>query len=122
MLAFLTPTPTEACVDDLAFVEDVTVPDGTVFAQGEEIEKVWLVRNEGTCNWDSGYRLRLIAGPPMGADSEQALFPARSGGEAEIRITFTAPGAAGTYKSSWQAFNPRDEAFGEPIFIEIVVE
>ena len=116
------PTEPVSCVDKLKFVEDVTVPDGARFAPRAPIEKVWLVRNEGTCNWDTGYTLRLISGPEMGADAEQALFPARSGSEVEIRLFFFAPGAPGSYVSKWQAFDPAGEPFGDLIFIDIVVD
>jgi hypothetical protein len=116
------PTETVSCVDKLKFVDDVTVPDGARFAPHASIEKVWLVRNEGTCNWDTGYTLRLISGPEMGADAEQALFPARSGSEVEIRLFFFAPGAPGSYVSKWQAFDPGGEPFGDLIFIDIVVD
>ena len=110
------------CEDNLEFVEDVSVPDGTRFAPNSGIEKIWLVRNSGSCNWESGYTLQLISGPDLGADPEQALFPARSGSEIEIRIIFTAPDASGSYISKWQAFNPAGEPFGDLIFIDISVD
>ena len=52
---------------------------------------------------------------------EQALYPARAGGQATLRITFTAPLDAGTYQSAWQAFNPDGAAFGDAIFMTINV-
>lgn len=116
------PNETISCKDNLKFVDDVTVPDGTRFAPRASIEKVWLVRNEGTCNWDTGYTLRLISGPEMGAEVEKALFPARNGSEVEIRLLFFAPGAPGRYVSKWQAFDPAGEPFGDLIFIDIVVD
>ncbi|MDH5508068.1 MAG: NBR1-Ig-like domain-containing protein, partial [Anaerolineae bacterium] len=116
------PTPTEVCEDDLSFLQDVTVPDGMSFPPHATIEKVWRVKNEGTCNWTTGYQIRLISGPNMSAEAEQALFPARSGSEAEIRIVFIAPNSDGAYRSSWQAHNPAGEPFGDPIFIDIYVD
>jgi hypothetical protein len=88
---------------------------------GQGLDKRWQVQNSGTCNWDSSYRMKLIAGPELSAQSEQALYPARSGTEMVIRILFTAPSEAGTYRSAWQAFDPQGEPFGEPFFIEVVV-
>jgi len=116
------PTATPPCTDGLAFVEDVTVPDGTVVSPGASIDKQWLVQNNGTCNWDEGYRLKLVDGPEMGAQPEQALFPARSGVQAVIRVVFTAPSEAGRYRSAWQATDPQGAPFGDLIFMEIVVE
>ena len=111
-----------SCEDNLEFVEDVTIPDGTRFAPNANIEKIWLVRNSGSCNWESGYSLQLISSPNLGATLEQALFPARSGTEIEIRVDFIAPGAPGNYISKWQAFNPAGEPFGDLIFLDIWVD
>lgn len=57
----------------------------------------------------------------MGTPPEKALIPARSGNQAEIRIIFTAPTEPGSYRSAWQAQDPQGDLFGDPIFIEIVV-
>lgn len=116
------PTPTPPCTDSLAFVEDVTVPDDTVVSPGESVDKGWLVQNNGSCNWDSRYRLRFVGGSEMEAITEQALYPARAGTQAVIRITFTAPSEPGTYNTAWQAINPDGEPFGDPVFMEIIVQ
>lgn len=121
-LPTLDVTNVAACLNDLKYIDDVTVPDGTRFAPQAPIEKIWLVGNTGTCNWESGYTFRLLSGPEMGASVQQSLIPARSGGEVEIRILFAAPGAPGSYVSKWQAFNPAGEPFGDIIFIDISVD
>ncbi|MEK6221634.1 MAG: NBR1-Ig-like domain-containing protein [Chloroflexota bacterium] len=118
----LPPTPTPSCDNRLVFDRDVTVPDLSEFAPGAPIDKVWGVTNSGSCNWDAGFVVRLISGDAMGADAEQALFPARSGSQAELRINFVAPDDAGTYQSSWQAYGPNGEPFGDLFFIVIKVE
>jgi hypothetical protein len=118
----LPPTPTPDCEADLVFVKDGTIPDGTAFPPGATMDKRWIVKNEGTCNWDSRYRVRLVSGPSLGADDEFALFPARSGSEAEIHIEFVAPLEPGFFRSSWQAYDPEGESFGQLFFIEIEVD
>jgi len=115
-------TPSATCVDVLSFMNDLTVPDGTEVSPGSSIDKRWEVRNNGTCNWDERYHLRLLAGSEMGAETEQALFPARSGSSAVIRMIFTAPTEPGNYRSAWQAYNPDNLPFGDPFYIEIVVK
>jgi hypothetical protein len=116
------PTPTPPCADGLSFLDDVTIPDYTVVAPSSSLDKQWLVQNSGSCNWDSRYRLRLISGEALGASPEQALYPARAGMQATLRIFFTAPQEAGEYVSEWQAYNPQGQAFGETVFIKIVVQ
>jgi hypothetical protein len=127
-LSIITPTieiaaasPTPTCTDNLTYIQDLTIPDDTPVTSGQTIDKQWLVTNSGTCNWDSRYHLKLINGDAMGAPTEQALYPARAGAQATLRIVFTAPSALGTYRSAWQAFGPNDEAFGDPIYIQINV-
>ena len=126
-----TPTPltnslrltvTPSCVDGLAFIEDLSIPDGTTVHPGDVLDKRWLVENNGTCNWDQRYRLKLASGPEMGAQKEQALYPARAGTRLTIALKFIAPSEVGTVRSAWQAYNPQGEAFGDPFYIEIVVE
>jgi len=115
------PTATLACEDDLRFLEDLTIPDGARVAPEEFIDKRWLVENAGTCNWDRRYRLRLIEGVDLQDSEEQALYPARSGTQAVIRVLFRAPDGPGSYRSAWQAFDPQGQAFGDLIYVEIVV-
>lgn len=112
------PTP---CNNDLRFVQDLTIPDGTAVKPGEPVDKQWLVTNTGTCNWDAGYRIKLVSGDAMGTPTEQALYPARAGTQATLRIVFTAPPDAGTYQSAWQAFAPDGTAFGEAVYMQIDV-
>jgi hypothetical protein len=116
------PPPAVPCEDNLAFLDDLTIPDGTVVSPGSTLDKRWEVENSGGCNWGSHYRIRLIAGSEMSAQREQALYPARAGTRTVIRIQFKAPEEAGTYRSAWQAFNEQGEPFGDPFFIEIDVE
>ncbi len=118
----VTITPTAGpCTDNFSFIEDVTVEDGTSFLPGASIDKQWLVQNSGTCNWDETYRLKWVGGDPMGAAEEQALYPARAGTQATLRVTFTAPAESGSYESAWQAVDPNGNFFGDLVFIKIVV-
>jgi hypothetical protein len=41
---------------------------------------------------------------------------------ATIRIIFIAPGEAGAYRNAWQAVSPGGDLFGDPIYIDFVVE
>lgn len=109
------------CVNDLSFIEDLTIPDNSFVPFGAVIDKQWLIENSGTCNWDSAYRLRYTGGALLGAQEEIALFPAKSGAQAVIQITFTAPFEEGVYVSAWQAFDPNGLAFGDAIYMRILV-
>jgi len=109
------------CTNALWFFQDLTIPDGTQVSPGEILDKRWLVKNAGTCNWDERYQIRLEAGSNMGVPQVQALYPARSNLEVTIRMNFIAPDEPGTYRSAWQAYDPDGVPFGDPFFIEVVV-
>jgi hypothetical protein len=114
--------PTPQCSNLLTYLEDLTIPDGTVVHPGENLDKRWLIQNNGSCNWNENYRLKLISGSALGVPEEQALYPARGGTQAVIRILFTVPNKPGLQRSAWQAFTPQGEAFGDPIYIEVSIE
>lgn len=118
------PTATlnpETCVNNLTFLSDLTIPDGTFITYGATVDKQWLVQNSGTCNWNANYRLSYIGGAILDAPEELALYPAKSGTQATLQIVFTAPFSDGEYESAWQAFDSFGFAFGDPIYMRIVV-
>lgn len=124
-----TPLPTifptvnpEDCLNDLTFVEDLTIPDNMFATFGLTLDKQWRVENSGTCHWNANYRLRNIGGAALGAPAEIALYPARAGTQATIQILFTAPFTEGVYESAWQAIDPNGAVFGDPIYIRISVQ
>ncbi len=112
----------ETCIDNLTFIEDKSIPDGTEIKPGAAIKKEWEVKNSGTCNWGAGYTVQLIGGPSLDAPSRQDLFPARSGTSLTIQLDFIAPQEPGNYRSAWQAYNPAELAFGDSFYIDIVVK
>lgn len=121
-LPIILPTVDQSnCVSNLTFLEDLTIPDNSFIPFGAVIDKQWLVENSGTCDWTSGYRLRRIGGAALGAREEIALYPARSGTRATLQIAFIAPFEEGVYESAWQAFDPNGLAFGDPIYMRILV-
>jgi hypothetical protein len=118
---FPTVNPAE-CTNNLTFLEDLTIPDNMFATFGLALDKQWLVQNSGTCNWNAAYRLRNIGGAALGAPEESALYPARAGTQATLRILFTAPFAEGVYESAWQALDANGNPFGDPIYIRIAVQ
>ncbi len=115
------PSPTPICTNSLWFLSDLTIPDGSEVSPGVRLDKRWEVRNNGTCNWNENYQIKLIAGPGMGLPAQQALYPALSDTDVVIRMVFIAPQEPGQYRSAWQAFDPFDHPFGDPFFIDIVI-
>ena len=117
----LNPTQESTCIDNLTFIQDETIPDGTEVAQGSDVIKKWELKNSGTCNWGPGYTIRLVSGEALGASSPQDLFPARNGTSLSLEIKFLAPEEPGDYRSVWQAYNPSETAFGDTFYVDFTV-
>jgi len=102
----------EACIVKGAFVEDVTVPDGSAFDPGDRFTKTWRVRNAGSCVWQ-GYSLVFQRGDLMGSQETVPLpGPVSPGSPVDISIDFTVPQTQGSYFSDWLLSTANGQAFG----------
>ena len=114
---------TVALCDSLQFVADVTIPDDTNMAPGQDFLKTWRVKNTGSCPWGAGYEL-VYAEYENDLDGQpQPLTEVvQPGQEVEISVQFTAPSEIGNYLSAWQMENPAGVTFEEIIFVRIIVQ
>lgn len=107
-----TPTQQPDCSDRAAFVSE-TIPDGTNIKPGEQIQKIWRLRNAGDCTWNTGYQLVFKDGSQMQAASPQALSnPVAPGETAELKVNLVAPASPGTFRSEWMLVNAAGMEFG----------
>ncbi len=113
--------PPASCRNGSRYIEDLTIPDGTVVAPGQTIDKRWSVQNSGTCDWGPDYRLVHVSGEGVTGPDEVALYPAVAGADAVWQVILQAPTEAGTYHSRWQAQAPDGTFFGEEVYVVIVV-
>ncbi|MGE5072412.1 MAG: NBR1-Ig-like domain-containing protein [Anaerolineae bacterium] len=110
----------QAC-DNSVFVNDVTVPDGTVMNPGQTFVKTWTLMNSGTCPWAAGYKLAFVSGEAMGGTSVPLASNVPAGQQAQISVSLTAPATAGDYTGFWQLQNPQGQLFGNQITVVIKV-
>ncbi len=103
------------------FVNDVTIPDGTVLPPSKNFVKTWTLMNNGTCAWDTSYKLAFISGDSLGGTSVPMPLNVPVGQQAQISVSLTAPDTPGDYKGSWQLVNPQGQAFGNVVTIVIKV-
>lgn len=114
------PTPS-ICLNNAFFLEDLSIPDGTLISPGEKIDKRWSVLNSGTCDWGPGYHLVRVGDDPLDGKDELALYPARAGATAVWQVILTAPLEPGNYLSRWQAMTPEGSLFGDEVFLFVSV-
>lgn len=120
----LAPTPTVKVnvplCDDSVFVGDVTIPDHTVMAPGQTFTKTWSIKNVGTCDWTTSYKVAFLSGTAMGGVS--TAIPAVTKGHADnISVNLVAPITKGTYSSYWILQNAAGQSFGASFYVIIDV-
>ena len=116
------------CTNSMAFVQDINVPDDTVFAPGDEFEKTWQLRNIGTCPWTTEYSIVFAGGDDMGGELSTPLPSAVVPGQTiDISVPLVAPEELGTYRSDWLLSSAAGTLFGvdgfddQVIWVQIVV-
>jgi len=124
-----TPTPQLAptaiveqeCPPSARFVEDVTVPDDSLYNAGVKFTKIWRLRNDGECTWPAGTRWVFIGGDLLGAQSPVEVELAEPERIIDVSVDMVAPASPGTYKSYWRLQGPDDEYFGDQAYVRITV-
>ena len=121
-----TPVPTPSCTDRASFIKDVTIPDGTYLPPEEDFEKVWRLKNTGTCTWTSEYSLMFISGYSMGGSGSKILpGTVPPGSIVDLSVNLQVPKTQGLYKGYWMLRNPSGNLFGigenanKPFFVQI---
>ena len=121
-----TNTPEEPPVDpdpcnDAYFISE-TVEDGTDFDPNENFTKTWRMRNDGTCTWNTNYKLVFADGDQMSGPSNKNLTQSVAPGEqVDISVDLKAPGSEGTYKGFWKVADDEGQYFVHNIWVEIEV-
>lgn len=105
----------------LAFVSDVSIPDNTQMDPGKTFTKTWKVKNTGSCAWDAGFKFQNTGGEAMGATAVTLPAAVASGQTYDISVPMTAPNKTGTLRGNWRMANASGQAFGDEVFVVIVV-
>ncbi|MDR3575955.1 MAG: NBR1-Ig-like domain-containing protein [Anaerolineaceae bacterium] len=127
------PTSTPAgqaastCTNTAGFFGDVTIPDGTSFAQNVSFVKTWAIRNEGTCSWGADYSLVFYGGDQMSGPLSIPFSAAAPGDIMNISVNLKSPAAGGSFTGLWEFQDPSGKRFGvnsggvDPIWVKIGV-
>jgi len=122
------PHALAAICNQVQFVSDLTVPDGTAFAPGTAFTKTWRLKNIGTCTWTTAYHLVWAGGDALGGPAS-LLIPATvaPGRTLDVSVKLTAPATGGNYKGLWMLRNASNVQFGigasgtDPFWVSISV-
>ena len=126
-----TPTPTPipaSCNDQAQFIDDLTIPDGTVILTEAPFTTTWRILNAGTCTWDTNYSLVFFLGEAMTSKQVRPLtVTVKPGHTVDLSIPMTAPKKVGKHYSEWKLLNPSGVRFGigkdfnQPLWLDITV-
>ena len=127
-----TPTPsltaTSIACDKGKFIKDVTIEDGTAISAGEPFEKIWRLKNAGSCTWKTDYEVVFEGGTQMGAPDAQQLTTENiaPGQEIDVQMNLVAPDQPGKYVGNFKIRNSNGTIFGlgensKPFWVEISV-
>ena len=114
------PTPTP-CLMNSSYVADVTIPDGTQVGSGQPFQKIWRMRNSGTCPWLAGTQLIFQEGTQMSSIGSVPVAALTPGQEVDVIVDMIAPQSGGAYGGIWQMRSPLGQWFGDRITVVINV-
>jgi hypothetical protein len=104
-----------------------TIPDGTIYAPGQQFTKTWEIKNTSNCSWNTSYKIVFWDGDVLGGayvyNLPQAVDPGQT---VPISLLLSAPTNEATYTSKWMLQTPDGGEFGvgqynAPFYAEIVV-
>ena len=110
--------PTASCYG-LILVRDVTIPDNTPMVPGQTFIKTWLVKNNGSCTWEAGFKFAYTGGEAMGGVTLVLDKPVSPGTEIELSIAMTAPNKTGEVRGHWRLSTASGAFFGDDVFVLI---
>ena len=128
-LALNTPLATnQTSCDNMAYVADVTIPDGYVAARGESMKKTWTLKNLGPCTWNQNYLLIFgWGGQGTNWNTTKPVNLSRlvaPGDTIDVSVELTAPSTPGEYVGVFKLQNDKGFNFppGQQVTIDIVVK
>lgn len=117
----------DAC-NNSSFEGDITIPDGTVIKPGTNFQKVWGIKNTGTCTWDDGYSLVYIAGS-TGDNLDPVNFPITKNSDFvapgvtfNMAVNLTTPCKPGKYEGHWRMKSDSGYYFGTVLSVYVEVQ
>jgi hypothetical protein len=117
----VTNPPQNTCYN-LIFIQDVTIPDGTLLKANETFTKTWLVQNNGGCAWAPGFSFNHVGGDLMRGKTLVLTDPIPVGAKRELSLQLTVPsGVEGLIQSSWQMADANGVFFGDTLTVNIMV-
>jgi len=111
-----------------AFIEHVSIPNGTILPPSINFTKVWKIKNVGSCVWTKNYKFIFYDGEKFSSSNiflSKKVYP---GENIDIEIDMTSPSSDGDYTGYWYIEDEVGYIFGygnqhdNPFIVDISVE
>jgi hypothetical protein len=108
--------------DNAVYVQDVSIPDGSVISAGESFIKTWKIMNTGSTTWKTTYALVHVSDHLLGAEKSVPLtVEVPPNQNVDISVNMVAPNENGSYRGFWRMRNAEGQFFGDAIYVDIRV-
>ncbi len=114
------PTTTGGCRYDAEFVGDVSIPEGQPVTPSQRFNKIWRVRNTGSCPW-VGFAWTFITGDHLGGPDSVVVQQTEPGATVDISVPLYAEAEPGTYTGIWRLRDPQSRDVGPTVRVKVVV-
>jgi hypothetical protein len=114
-------TPTVSLCKNMAYVADVTIPDGTQLAVGQAFTKTWTIQNTGTCEWTTTFKLVYSYGDLMSGQTVSLAKAVPAGEKTDISVNLKVPNMSGKLAGYWVLVDENGQHFGSILTVVINV-
>ena len=111
--------PTAASCNNATFMQDVTIPDGTQMVYSQSFTKTWSVKNSGTCDWSTSFKLAFSYGESMGGVPVAFSSTVIPGQTVDISVNLKAPNKTGKWTGVWTLMDDKGQPFGTLLTVVI---
>eukprot|EP00359_Climacostomum_virens_P001591 CAMPEP_0204900086 /NCGR_PEP_ID=MMETSP1397-20131031/2244_1 /ASSEMBLY_ACC=CAM_ASM_000891 /TAXON_ID=49980 /ORGANISM="Climacostomum Climacostomum virens, Strain Stock W-24" /LENGTH=404 /DNA_ID=CAMNT_0052068161 /DNA_START=77 /DNA_END=1291 /DNA_ORIENTATION=- len=102
------------------FVDHANLKEGDTVSAGQQIHKIWRVKNIGNETWPVGTTLVFCKGDLKGETTE--VPPLAPGEEVEVGTVLRVPEQAGRYYAVWRLSSPCGQRFGDKLHVLLHAE
>lgn len=107
------PTPVaSSCIEGLTVLSESGYLDATPAGAGQSVERVWHVRNTGTCTWTPDYALVPVEGDSLGLSPLPLAETVAPNEETDLRLAIVTASDPGFYSVGWALRSPDGALLG----------
>lgn len=114
------PTDPSTCQYDAVFVSHVNISTDQIVTANQRFDKIWRLRNTGTCPW-IGFNWTYITGDHLGGPDSVPVSRTEPGDTADIKVPLYAEADPGTYDGTWRLRDAQQQDIGPEVHVRVVV-